>query len=107
MVIADSTSVPVRLNKSSAVADSGRERTIGSHFGVFAKPLPGFINDVAARPDDTTAQITWTTVEPSTTEVQYGVTPSFGSSSGLQSVPVGTPLIVAKSTWLSPPSPSK
>lgn len=84
MVIEDSTGAPLRLNKSSAVADSGRERTVGSHFGVFAKPLPGFINDVVATPDETTAKITWTTVEPSTTEVQYGVTPDLGNTWGVQ-----------------------
>jgi hypothetical protein len=88
LVIEDTTGVPIRLSQSSAVADSGLERTVGSHFGLYAKPLPGFINDVVAQPDDTTAEITWTTVEPSTTEVQYGLTTNFGSSSGLQSAPV-------------------
>ena len=85
LVIEDSTGVPVRLNQSSAVADSGRERTVGSHLGLFAKPLLGFINDVVAVPDDTTATISWTTVEPSTGEIQFGATLEFGSSSGLQS----------------------
>jgi len=85
LVIEDSTGVPKRLNRSSAVADSGRERTVGSHFGIFAKPLPGFINDVAAVPDDTTARITWTTVEPATSEVQFGPTADFGGSSGILS----------------------
>ena len=85
LVIQDSTGVPIRLNESSAVADSGRERTVGSHFGVFAKPLPGFINDVTAQPDDRTATITWTTVEPASTEVQYGLDRDLGSSSGIQS----------------------
>src|SRR6185436_20417381 len=51
MAVQDSTGVPVELNHASAVADSGRERSVGSHLGVFAKPLPGFINDVAATPD--------------------------------------------------------
>jgi hypothetical protein len=84
LVIEDSTGVPLRLGQSSAVADSGRERTVGSHFGVFARRVPGFINDVVALPDDTTAKITWTTVEPSTTEVEYGVTAEFGSRTGIQ-----------------------
>ncbi|MCI0534917.1 MAG: phosphodiester glycosidase family protein, partial [Verrucomicrobiales bacterium] len=90
LVIEDTTGVPMRLNRSSAVADSGRERTVGSHFGVFAKPLPGFINDVAAVPDDTTARITWTTVEPATSEVQYGLTSDLGNSSGVQSALVSS-----------------
>lgn len=84
LVMQDSTGVPVRLSQSSAVADSGRERTLGSHLGVYAKPLPGFINEVQAVPDDVTARITWTTVEPATSEVEYGLTLDFGSRSGLQ-----------------------
>ena len=31
LVLEGSTGVPVRINRSSAVADSGRERTVGSH----------------------------------------------------------------------------
>jgi hypothetical protein len=85
LVVEDSTGVPVRLNRSSAVADSGRERTVGSHFGVFAKPLRGFINDVSVLPEDTTAKIRWTTIEPATSEVQFGVTSDLGNSSGIQS----------------------
>jgi hypothetical protein len=84
MVIEDSTGVPLRLNKSSAVADSGRERTVGSHIGLFAKPLPGFINNVLAVPDDTTAMVAWTTAQPATTEVEYGLTTAFGKTSPLQ-----------------------
>jgi len=74
LVMQDSTGRPLRLNKPSAVADSGRERTVGSHFGIFARPVPGFINDVVATPDDTTAVITWNTTAPATTQVQYGLT---------------------------------
>jgi hypothetical protein len=74
LVMQDSTGAPVRINKPSAVADSGRERTVGSHFGVFARPVRGFINDVVAMPDDTTAVITWNTTAPATSQVQYGVT---------------------------------
>ena len=84
LVIEDSTGAPIRLNKSSAVADSGRERTVGSHLGVFAKPLAGFINDVVALADDTTATITWTTLEPASSEVEYGVTTDFGNTTGVQ-----------------------
>jgi len=87
LVMEDSTKVPIRLNQSSAVADSGRERTVGSHFGVYARPLPGFINDVIALPDDTTAKITWTTEAPSTSEVEYWLTGGVSTSSGLISSP--------------------
>jgi hypothetical protein len=93
LVIEDSTGTAVRLNKSSAVADSGRERTVGSHLGVFAKPLPGFINDVVALADDTTATITWTTLEAATSEVEYGLTTDFGNSTGVQSEPVTDHLV--------------
>ncbi len=46
LVMADSNGAPLRLNHPSAVADSGRERTIASHFGIFAKPLVPITNDV-------------------------------------------------------------
>jgi hypothetical protein len=85
LVIEDSTGAPLRLNKPSAVADSRRERTVGSHIGLFAKPLRGFINNVITTPDDITAKISWTTSEPSTTEVQYGLSLELGESSGLKS----------------------
>ncbi len=87
MSMEGSTGKPVRLNRSSAVADSGRERTVGSHFGVFAKPLVAFINDVRSQPDDTAASITWTTVSPATTQVEYGPTDAFGFSTPLQTTP--------------------
>jgi hypothetical protein len=77
LVIEDTTGVPVRLNRSSAVADSGRERTVGSHFGIHAKPLPAFINDVEAIPEDTSAIIKWITLEPATSEVRYGLSTDF------------------------------
>jgi hypothetical protein len=85
LVIEDATGNPDRLNHSSAVADSDRERTIGSHLGIFAKPVPGFINDLQVVPDDTTAAISWNTTDPATTQVQYGPTVDLGSVSALQS----------------------
>ena len=83
MVVQDTTGAAVRLNQSSAVADSGRERTVGSHFGIFAKPLPGFINDVVITPGETTATVAWTTMEMAAAEVRYGLTPEFGQSAGV------------------------
>jgi len=47
---------------------------VGCHFGVYAAPLPGFFNDVTALPDDTAATITWTTIDPTTTQLRYGPT---------------------------------
>jgi len=93
LVIENSTGVPIRLSRSSAVADSGRERTVGSHLGVFAKPLPGFINDVGAVADDTTVRITWTTLEPASSEVEYGLSTAFGNSSGVQPGPLTNHLV--------------
>lgn len=77
LAVADSTGAAVPLNSSSAVAGSGRERVVGSHLGVYAKPVPGFINDVEAVPDDTTAVIRWTTLQEASSEVRYGTTTEF------------------------------
>ena len=52
---------------------------------MYAKPVPAFINDVSANPDDTAATITWTTIDPATSQVQYGLTTDLGSSTVLQS----------------------
>jgi hypothetical protein len=82
LVLQNSTGAPLRINRSSAVADSGRERTVGSHFGLFAKPVPGFINEIVAAPQDTSASISFATLRPATAEVQYGLTASLGNSSG-------------------------
>lgn len=73
LVVEDSTGQPRRLNRSSAVADSGRERTVGAHFGIYAKPVRGFLNDIAVEADDTFATVRWTTVAPATGSVAYGL----------------------------------
>jgi hypothetical protein len=83
MVALDSTGAPVELNHDSAAAGNNIERTVGCHLGIFAKPVPGFINDVTPMPDDTAATITWTTTAPSTSQVQYGLTTDLGSGSAL------------------------
>lgn len=87
LVMEDSTGAPRRLNHSSAVADSGRERTVGSHFGIYAKPAPGFLNDVAVQTRDTTATITWTTTAAASTQVRYGTTAELGESTVPQTEP--------------------
>jgi hypothetical protein len=87
MVMMDSTGQPLQLNRDSASAAYGRERTIGCHFGVFAAPAPGFFNDVIVLPDDTAATITWTTIEPVTARVEYGLTAELEKSSSAGSVP--------------------
>ena len=77
MYMADSIGNPVAINHSSYLAGYGRERYIGSHLGVRAKPLPGFFTNIVVLADDTAATITWTTVDPATTLLQYGVTTNF------------------------------
>lgn len=77
LVAADSTGAPVRLSSSSAVAGDGRERVVGSHLGIYAKPIPAFINDVNAIPDDKTAVVTWSTLQNANSEVRYGLTTDF------------------------------
>ena len=74
LVKMDTTGFPVPLNHDNASLSSGRERTVGSHFGVYANPLPGFFNDVTALPDGTSATITWRTISPATTQLRYGPT---------------------------------
>jgi hypothetical protein len=85
MVMQASTGQPIELNKDSASPSDGylQERSDGSFLGIYAKPVPGFINNVAALPDDTAATITWTTLSDSTTQVQYGLTSNFTFSSSL------------------------
>lgn len=84
MVMEDSTGKPKRLNRPSSVADSGKERTVGSHFGVFAKPVPGFIQNLTAQPEDESATITWVTSAASDAQVIYGTTEALGSSTPVQ-----------------------
>jgi hypothetical protein len=74
MVMADSTGKPVPLNRDSAPLASGRERTVGAQFGIYANPLPGFFNNMVAQPDNTAATITWTTISAATTQLKYGLT---------------------------------
>ena len=74
LYMANSTGNPVGLNHSSYLSGYGRERYIGSHLGVFAKPVPGFFTNVTVLPDDTAATITWTTTSAATTQLKYGLT---------------------------------
>jgi hypothetical protein len=74
LVFESSTGEPIRINKSNAVADSGRERTVGGHFGIYTKPLPGFINDIEVTSENTSANIAFTTLNPTTSKIHYGLT---------------------------------
>jgi len=85
LVISGSTGEPIELNRDSASAAYGVERTDGSSFGIFAKPTPGFINNVNALADDTAATITWTTISNASSQVFYGATTNFNLSTPLES----------------------
>ena len=85
LYMSDSTGNPVALNHSSYLAAYGRERYIGSHVGVFAKPVPGFFTNVLALPDDTAATITWTTISRATTQLKYGLTTNLNLTTTLDS----------------------
>ncbi len=74
LYMANSAGNPVGLNHSSYLSGYGRERYIGSHLGVYAKPVPGFFTNVTVLPDDTAATITWTTISAATTQLAYGTT---------------------------------
>jgi exopolysaccharide biosynthesis protein len=87
MAMEASTGEAIRINQPSAVADSGRERTVGSHLGVFAKPLPSSINDLIAYPDDISASLTWTTLEPGSSQVEYGPTTELGQTTAVKAGP--------------------
>jgi hypothetical protein len=84
-VRADCAAGAIDLNNSSYIPARGRERYIGSHFGVFAKALPSFISNVDITSVDSTATITWDTSLPASGTVDYGLTPSYGSSSATDS----------------------
>jgi hypothetical protein len=87
MVMADCHGNPIELNKPSDLLVYGRERVLGNHLGVFAKPLPGFISDVSVAPSDTYATITWTTASNATSQVQYGPDASYGTNTVLDPAP--------------------
>jgi hypothetical protein len=80
MYRADCAGYPVAINHSSYTAGRGRERIIGSHLGVFAKPLPVALKDLTVIPADTTAIVTWKTDLPATTQVEYGPTSNYGNT---------------------------
>src|SRR6266702_719734 len=100
MVMADCHGNPIRLNIPSDVAARGQERVIANHLGVFAKPLPGFINDLNVMPASTTATIAWTTVSNATTQVAYGLGTNFDTLTPLDST-----LVTNHSVTLSGLSP--
>jgi hypothetical protein len=83
MVMEGCDGTSVRLNRPSYVAAFGRERYIGHNIGVYAQPLQDPDERTVVVPGTTTAVITWPTDFPGNTRVEYGPTPSYGSSTPL------------------------
>ncbi len=79
MYYADCVGSPKPLGHSSYLPLRGRERITGSQLGVFALELPSFIGNVSVLAGTTNATISWTTDSDATSQVEYGLTPAFGS----------------------------
>jgi exopolysaccharide biosynthesis protein len=88
MVMGDCAGNPIQLNVPIDQGITRHERVLGNHLGVFAKPLPSFITQLAAAPLDTVATITWTTDSNADSQVEYGLTTSYGSFSYFDPTPV-------------------
>lgn len=56
--------------------------------------LPPFFTNITVLPGETNAVLTWNTLFNATTEVQHGLTPLLGNSSGLDTNPVGAHAVV-------------
>lgn len=79
---------PLALTKSSYVPASGRERISGSLLGVFAPPLETFIHHETVTPGTTAATISWDTLAPASTQVEYGLTTALGTLTTFDPSPV-------------------
>lgn len=85
MYMADCKGNPIPLGHSSYVAQRNRERYVGSHLGVFARPLAP-IYDVTSVPGAYDAVVTWKTPAEMTSQVDYGTTPGNYTSSAFDPV---------------------
>jgi hypothetical protein len=85
LVMQDCLGNPVEINRPSYVAAYKRERFIGSHLGVYAKPLATFIHDIRVQSSGSVATLTWQTDDAATSEVQYGSSPAYGLTTPLDS----------------------
>ncbi len=84
---------PLALTRSSYVPAFGRERISGSLLGVFALPLESFINHEIVTPGTTAATITWNTLAPASTQVEYGLTTALGTLTTFDPAPVTDHLV--------------
>jgi hypothetical protein len=85
MYMADCIGDPIPLGHSSHVAQYTRERYIGAHLGIYAKALDALFSNISAVGGNTTALVTWTTASNATSQVEYGLTPSYGALTSLDS----------------------
>lgn len=89
MVKATECGEPDDINQNSfqfAVNRPGSQRPVGCNFGVYAPSL-NLIKELTVTPGDTTATITWRTEMETTTQVEYGLTPDYGSATPFDSQP--------------------
>ena len=89
MVKATECGPPVDVNQNSfqfAVGRPGSQRPVGCNFGVYA-PALGPIRELTVAKGGTTATMTWRTDVEGTTQVEYGPTPAYGSTTPLDSQP--------------------
>lgn len=83
MVMANAAGKSVELNRSSLVAGYGYERTVGAHLGVYAKPVQGVVYNVGVGADDTSAVITWSTLNAATGQVKYGLDTNYDTTTSV------------------------
>ena len=77
MYRADPFGKPVAYNHSNALVDYGRERYIGSHFGIYAAPYLGAISWTTGY---SSATVAYSTVTNATVRIVYGPTTNYGLS---------------------------
>jgi len=89
MVKATECGPPVDINQNSfqfAVGRLGSQRPVGCNLGVWA-PALGPMRELAVATAGTTATLTWRTDTEATTQVEYGLTPAYGSTTPLDLQP--------------------
>jgi hypothetical protein len=89
MVKATDCGPPVDINQNSfqfAVGRLGSQRPVGCNLGVYA-PALGPMREVTVATAATTATLTWKTDIEATTQVEYGLTSTYGSTTPFDSQP--------------------
>ena len=89
MVKATECGPPVDINQNSfqfAVGRLGSQRPVGCNLGVYA-PRLGPMRELTVANGGTTATLTWQTDVEGTTQVEYGPTPAYGSTTPPDSQP--------------------